>query len=188
MAGQQPQRGFGNQYTGQPGVPEFGQDQADDEHARACSYVQEQLRAQFGGQHPAWDGPIPGFWDRANNEQNQGATTNHGQGQPTHETSRAQFHAQEQIRASQQGDNRANWDVPATGMQQRHGLLEHQHTQNGIPGPKIGQGQPAMGMQQRPGLVGNQHTQGGMPGPNFGQVHTATGMQQRIGLVGHQHT
>lgn len=188
MAGQQPQRGIGNQYSGQPSVHDFGQDPADDEHARACSYVQEQLRAQLGGQRPAWDGPIPGFWDRAKNQQNQDATTNYGQGQPMYDTSRAQFQAQEQFRAPQQGENRANWNIPAQGMQQMSRPLGHQHTQNGMPGPNTEQGQPATGMQQMPGLAGHQQTQNGMPGPNFGQGQPARGMQQMPGPFGHQHS
>lgn len=152
MARQQSQGGFGNQYSGQPNVNDFDQDQADDEHARALSSVREQVRAQLGGQVPAWDGPIPGFWDRVKNQQQyqQAATNNYGQGQPTHDTTRApQFQAQEQFGGPQQGNNRANWNVPAQGMQQISG---RQHTQNGMPGPNFGQGQPATPVQGR-----NQH-------------------------------
>lgn len=185
MARQQSQGGFGNQYSGQPNVNDFNQDQTDDEHARACSYVREQVRAQLGGQVPAWDGPIPGFWDRVDNQQYQGATTNYAQGQPTHDTTRAQFQAQEQFRGPQQGDNRANWNVPAQGMQQISG---HQHTQNGMPGPNTEQGQPATGMQQMLGPFGHQHSQNGMSGPNLGHGQPGTGMQQMPGPFGHQHT
>ena len=178
MAGQQPQRGFRNRYSSQHSSSSFEQDQVDDEYARACSYVQDQLRAQLGGQRPAWDGPIPGFWDRADamDEQNQRPTTNSGQGPPMHETSRAQLHAQEQLRASQQGDHRANWNVPATGMKPMSGLFGHQHTQSGMPGPNVGQGQPATSAQVR-----NQYgySQSGMSGPNVGQGQPATSAQAR---------
>lgn len=187
MAGQQPQRGFGNQYSGQPSVHDFGQDQADDEHARACSYVQEQLQAQLGGQRPAWDEPIPGFWDRAKYQQNQDAT-NYGPGQPMHDTSRAQFQAQEQFRAPQQGENHANWNMTAHGIQQMSRPFGHQHTQNGMPSPNTGQSQPATGVQQMPGLAGHKKIQNGMTGPNFGQGQPATSMQQIPGPFGHQHS
>ena len=205
MAGQQPQRGLRNRYSGQHSASSFEQDQTDDEYARACSYVQDQLRAQLGGQRPAWDGPIPGFWDRADamDGQNQRPPTNSGQGKPVHETSRAQFHAQEQFRASQQGDHRASWNVPATGMKPMSGLFGHQHTQIGMPGPNVGQGQPATPTQVRnqygysqsgmpsPNVVQGQpamsaqvrnlygYSQSGMPGPNVGQGQPATPTQVR---------
>lgn len=166
MAGQQPQRGFGNQHSGQPSVPGYGKAQDDDEYTRACSYVQEQLRAQLGGQLPAWDGPIPGFWDRADNQQNQYSTTiNPEQGQHMPETSRAQFHGQEQFRASQQGDHRASYGGPATGMQQNPGLFGHQQAQKGMPGPNVGQGQPATFAQVR-----NQH--GHAPGQSNSKLYS----------------
>lgn len=173
MARQQSQNEFGNQYFGQPNVNDFDQDQPDDKHARALSYVRDQVRAQLGGQVPAWDGPIPGFWNRAKNQQYQDATANYGQGQPMHDTTRAQFQAQEQFRGPQQGDNRANWKVPAQGMQQMSSPFGHQHPQNGMPGPNTEQGQPATtGMQQmRP--------QNRMSGPDLKQGQPAAPAQGR---------
>lgn len=77
---QSQQSEFGNQYPpsgGQMRMPKnYGQGQGqgqppaskdekkeEEKYAQACSYVSQQLRAQIGDQRPAWDGPIPGFWD-----------------------------------------------------------------------------------------------------------------------------
>lgn len=197
MAGQQPQRGFGNQYSGQSNVHDFDQDLTDDEHARACSYVRDQMRALLGGQVPAWDGPIPGFWDRVKNQQYQDTTTNSGQGgQPMNDTTtRAQFQAHErQFREPQlQSRIHANRNAPAQGMQQqmsRPSVHHHQRTQYGMPGPN---GEPARGgmQQQMYGTFGgHQRSQNGMSGPTNlgGQGQTDTGMQQTPRPFGHQHS
>lgn len=187
MVGQQPQRGFGSHYSGQPNVSNVGQGQPCDEHARACSYVQEQLRGQIGDQRPAWDGPVPGFWDRvdqgthqtrAGNQQTQLATTTFGQGQPMNETPRAQYHAQEQFRASQQGGHRANLGVPATGMQQMSENYGHQHTRSPTLSINVGHGQPATYTQGQ-----NQHSY--TPSQSGAQVHSSRTNRGGNGMNGH---
>ena len=232
MAGKQPQRGFGNQYSGQSNVRDFDQDLAEDEHAQACSYVREQVRAQLGGQVPAWDGPIPGFWDRVKNQQyQQSSTASYGQGQPPmHDSNitRAQFQTQDQFRESQQqGENRTpNWNMSAQGMQQmsrplgyrqhtqsgmrssntepanhKGGMQQqisgsyrsHQHSQNRMSGPNLGQGQSDSGrMQQMPTgpYRSHQHSQNRMSGPNLGQGQSDSGGMQQMptGSFGHQHS
>ena len=79
MAGQrqQSQNRFGNQYypsssnsssssKNRVSNNNHGQqaEAENDGYGQACSYVSQQLRAQIGDQRPAWDGPVPGFWDR----------------------------------------------------------------------------------------------------------------------------
>ena len=177
MAGQQPQRGYGSHYSGQPSVSNVGQGQSDNEHARACSYVQEQLRGQIGDQRPAWDGPVPGFWDRvdqgthqsrAGNQPTQRATTAFGQGQPMNETPHA----------SQQGGHRANWGVPATGMQQMSGNYGHQHTTSPTLSINAGHGQPATYTQGQ-----NQHSY--TPSQSGAQVHPSKTNRGGNGMNGH---
>lgn len=205
MSGKQPQRGFGNQYSGQSNVRDFDENQAEDELAQACSYVREQVCAQLGGQVPAWDGPIPGFWDRVKNQQyQQSSTESYGQGQPPmHDsTTRAQYQAQDRFRESsqQQGENcTPNWSMPAQGMQQQisRPLGYCQRTQSGMrgsnnesTGPNLGQGQSDTGrMQQMPtGPFGHQHGQSGMSGPNLGQGQSDSRRTQQMptGSLGHQ--
>lgn len=167
MAGQkQSQKGYGNQYLprGQLSVPNYGQAQPNnEEYARACSHVSQQLRAQLGDKRPAWDGQIPGFWDgvppqqsHTMNQQNQRLQplTNDGQGQQQQymnddETSRSHFTAQKHFRASQLhqgggGHGGANLgSLPATGMQQASGKYA-------MPGPNsFARGQPGMHGQGR---------------------------------------
>lgn len=181
-----PQRGNGSHYSGQPSVFNVGQGRPDNEHAQACSYVQEQLRAQIGDQHPAWDGPVPGFWDRvpqkthqtrAENQQTQRATTTFGQGQPMNETPLAPYHAQEQLRASQQGENRGSWVLPATGMQQtsRHG---HQHTRSPTLSQNNGYSQPATYAQGQ-----NQHSY--TPKKSGAQIYPSRSNRGGNGMNGH---
>lgn len=185
MAGQrQSQSGFGNQYpSGQMRMPTYGgqgqpdKDNEEGEYAQACSHVSQQLRAQIGDQRPAWDGQIPGFWDRqpqaavqqeqsnAMNQQNQlrRPATSFGQdrqqqqqqymgGDNVNEASH--FHAQDRhFRASQ--------------LQKAGGGVQH----GGVNRAML----PSTGMQQAPGQNNNGQPYHNtnlqsatmMPGPNL---------------------
>ena len=150
MADRQPPKGYGSQYSGQLIVSKFDQadqGQPNDEdfkRAQAWEHVRKQVVAQLGDQRPAWDGPVPNYWDGTpqpsqqsdlRSRRIQNATTNFGQGQNMNEIPRAQFPA------SQQGVHGAkNW---ATAVPQAPGGYGPQHTQNAFPDPNIWYRQPA---------------------------------------------